>query len=103
MATRRATATANQSSTFPQPDPGRWHESIRSLELSPQKTRIVGLILQGKGDKEIASDLDLSKHTVRTYLNRIFARLGVADRVGLVVHVACPHALCAHPMCPHKQ
>lgn len=34
-------------------------------------------IFQGKPDKEIAAELDLSIHTVRSYLKRIFDRAGV--------------------------
>ena len=67
--------------------PDEWEHVTQSLRLSCQQSRIVGLILSGKGDKEIATDLGLSKHTVRTYLSRAFARLGVADRVGLILHV----------------
>jgi len=65
----------------------RWKLAVKSLDLSPQQTRIVELILQGKKDKQIATELRLSKHTVRTYLNRIFLRLDVTDRMELAMRV----------------
>jgi len=61
--------------------------SSRRLALSPQQIRIVELLLRNKQDKEIAAELGLSFPTVRTYLRRIFDRVGVEDRTGLVLHV----------------
>ncbi|HZL36253.1 MAG TPA: helix-turn-helix transcriptional regulator [Tepidisphaeraceae bacterium] len=67
--------------------PREWATVAAALQLSPQQTRIVGLILEGKRDKQIAVALGMSISTVRTHLGRIFARLDVADRVELVLHV----------------
>ena len=64
-----------------------WKRIIQLLELSPQQGRIVELLVRGASDKQIAAALDLSRHTVRTYLGRIFGRLEVNDRVELVIHV----------------
>lgn len=57
------------------------------MELSPQQSKIVELILRGRKDKEIATALGLQVPTVRTYLGRIFARTGVGSRVELVLRV----------------
>jgi len=64
-----------------------WEALVDSLRLSPQQTRIVKLILQGKADKQIAREMGLRVPTVRAHLTRVFHRLGVTDRVGLVVRV----------------
>ncbi len=64
-----------------------WQEIANRLALSPQQIRIVELLLRNKQDKEIAAELGLSFPTVRTYLRRIFDRVGVKDRMGLVLHV----------------
>ncbi len=64
-----------------------WNRLSCSLCLTPQQAKIVGLILQGKRDKEIAAALTTTVPTIRTHLARLFARLGVADRVELVLHV----------------
>ena len=66
---------------------GEWQDVIRVLHLTPQQTGIVRLILQDKKDKEIAAEMRLNFWTVRTHLSRIFTRLGVDDRVGLVLRV----------------
>lgn len=64
-----------------------WQAIADELQLSPQQTRIVELILCGYQDKEIAAELSLSVATIRTYLKRTFDRVAVVDRMGLVLHV----------------
>ena len=71
--------------------PALWQHVINTLEFSPQQARVVSLILQGKQDKEIVAEMGLSRDTIRTYLRRVFDRLGVDDRVGVVLRV---FALC---------
>jgi len=66
-------------------------ELVCTLGLPPRQARIVELILAGKKDKQIAAALGLKRCTVRTYLGRIFIRLGVSDRMGLA---ACLLADC---------
>lgn len=68
-------------------DQSTWKAVSRSLALPPQQVRIVENILCGKQDKEIAETLGVSIPTVRTYLGRIFDRLGVHDRLSLVLHI----------------
>lgn len=65
----------------------QWRAVVEAMDLSPQQGRIVGLILQNRQDKQIAAELGLSRETVRTYLKRIFLRLGVEGRLGLVLRV----------------
>ena len=64
-----------------------WQAIVVQLKLSPQQTLIVESILRGNQDKQIAEELDLSVATVRTYLNRIFERTGVRDRLNLVLKI----------------
>lgn len=62
------------------------------LGLSSAQARIVGLVLQGMQDAEIATTLGVSFGTVRTHLSRIFAQLGTAGRLSLVLHIFTVHA-----------
>jgi DNA-binding NarL/FixJ family response regulator len=57
------------------------------MRLSAQQLRIVRLLCEGRRDKQIAAALTLSLPTVRTYFSRIFARVGVSDRMELLVRV----------------
>jgi DNA-binding NarL/FixJ family response regulator len=64
-----------------------WPQVVESLALSPQQAKLVALLLTGMRNKEIAAAMNLAEPTLKTYLNRIFRRLGVRDRIQLVVYV----------------
>lgn len=64
-----------------------WLPALAMLGLSTQQRRVVALILDGKGDKQIAAGMGIGFSTVRTYLERIFARLHVEDRRELLLRV----------------
>lgn len=64
-----------------------WRHVSKQLQLSPQQIIIVELILRGQRDKQIAAVMKIGLPTIRTYLARIYARLAVRDRVGLILHV----------------
>jgi DNA-binding CsgD family transcriptional regulator len=65
----------------------KWRQVMDELRLPPQQVRIVELILRNQCDKQIAAALGLKVPTVRTYLHRIFERLGVGDRLELVLRI----------------
>jgi DNA-binding CsgD family transcriptional regulator len=48
-------------------------------DLSRREQQVLKLIVQGSTNKEIASQLQVSNHTVRVYLERIFLKLGTRD------------------------
>ena len=52
------------------------------------------LVAAGKKNKEIAASLAISERTVRTNLTSVFQKLGVRDRIGLVMY-ALRHSLTA--------
>lgn len=49
------------------------------------QNRLVKLVALGRSDKEIAAEMGMSYRTVRTHLERLFARLGVHCRTALAV------------------
>lgn len=75
--------------------PEQWARAVRLLNLPPQQAKVVRLILCGMRDKQIAAELGVGFATVRTYLGRIFQRMGVRDRVELVLRVVAAAQLSA--------
>ncbi|MDF5757112.1 LuxR family transcriptional regulator [Spongiactinospora sp. TRM90649] len=55
-----------------------------TLGLSPREMEIAELVSQGQTNQQIAEKLYLSVRTVETHLSRVFGKLGVSSRVGVV-------------------
>lgn len=64
-----------------------WSELSTKLGLSPRQSQVANLLLMGFADKQIAAKLDISTHTLRTYLDRMFTKMDVSDRCELLVHI----------------
>ena len=54
--------------------------------LAKREREIVLHICQGYRNKEIAQKLKISEQTVKSYCHRIYKKLGVSDRLQLVLH-----------------
>jgi DNA-binding NarL/FixJ family response regulator len=52
--------------------------------LTQREAEILSLIAQGLTNGEIAAQLFLSNHTIKTHINRIFAKTGSRDRVAAI-------------------
>ena len=48
--------------------------------LSPQERRVLALIAEGKTNKEVGVELNLSEKTVKNYLSTVFEKLNVTRR-----------------------
>jgi DNA-binding NarL/FixJ family response regulator len=60
--------------------------------LTERELEIVRLVASGHKNKEVGATLTISERTVKTHLTNIFQKLGVRDRVGLVMY-ALRHGL----------
>jgi DNA-binding NarL/FixJ family response regulator len=54
--------------------------------LTPREEQVVALVAEGLSNRLIAAELNLSEHTIKKYLFRIFEKLGVSTRVELVLY-----------------
>ena len=55
--------------------------------LSRRQKEIVALVADGRSNREISQALHLSEHTVKNYILRIFDKLGLSNRVELIMYV----------------
>lgn len=77
----------------PQPaDP----EAARIAKLTDREREIIAFLGEGLKNKQIAGHLFISEVTVRHHLTAIFAKLGVADRLDLLIY-AYRHGLARPP------
>lgn len=54
--------------------------------LTPREEQVVALVAEGLGNRPIVRQLNLSEHTVKKYLFRIFEKLGISSRLELVLY-----------------
>ena len=60
----------------------RFEERRQAPELSLRERQVLGLIVSGKSNKEIGSNLGVAENTVKNHVKVILEKLGVADRTG---------------------
>jgi two-component system NarL family response regulator len=58
----------------------RLADRMGGQELTPRETDVLKLIVAGMSNKEIGNNLSISEATVKTHINSLFGKLGVADR-----------------------
>jgi DNA-binding NarL/FixJ family response regulator len=59
--------------------------------LTQREAEILGLIARGLTNPEIARQLFLSSHTIKTHVNRIFAKTGSRDRAAAICYAHQHH------------
>jgi DNA-binding NarL/FixJ family response regulator len=89
-ATSRAAAPPGDPSAAPGPAPGGRPPDPPD-GLTQREAEILSLIAQGLTNGEIAARLFLSNHTIKTHINRIFAKTGSRDRVAAIAYAQRHH------------
>ncbi len=72
---------------FRDSEPMKLVDSRGEALLSKREQDVVRCVAEGLSNREIASRLKLTEHTVKNYLFRIFDKLGVSSRVEVVLYV----------------
>ena len=54
--------------------------------LTSREEQVVALVTDGLSNRDVATELGLSQHTIKKYLFRIFEKLGISSRVELVLY-----------------
>jgi two-component system NarL family response regulator len=68
---------------------------MSNKELTGRELEVLGRIAEGRSNREIAADLYISEATVKSHVNSLLAKLGVADRTHAAV-VAIERGLVSH-------
>lgn len=61
-------------------------EEAKIASLTDRELEVIGLVREGRKNKQIAERLFISDTTVRHHLTSIFGKLGVSDRLELVIY-----------------
>ena len=64
-------------------------------ELTTREVEVLGRIVEGRSNRQIAADLFISEATVKSHVNNLLAKLGVADRTRAAI-VAIERGLVSH-------
>ena len=64
-----------------------WDAVSKLLRLSPRELQIVQLVFRDFTDDAIAQSLQISVHTVHTYIGRIYRKLDIRSRTQLIIVV----------------
>jgi DNA-binding NarL/FixJ family response regulator len=68
------------------PDDAEGTERVRRLaSLTPQQVRVLMMLSEGKLNKQIAYELDVSEATVKAHVSAILTKLGVDSRTQAVI------------------
>lgn len=59
--------------------------------LTKREAEILSMIARGRSNSDIASDLYLSAHTVKSHINRVFAKTGSQDRAAAIRYARQHH------------
>ncbi len=70
-------------------------ERVSGQELTARELSVLERIVAGRANKEISSDLFISEATVKTHINSLLGKLGVADRTHAAT-VAIQRGLVSH-------
>jgi DNA-binding NarL/FixJ family response regulator len=54
--------------------------------LTRREAEVVCLLAEGRGNRDISLKLNVTEHTIRNYLSNIYEKLGISNRVELVLY-----------------
>ena len=60
-------------------------KKIKEKTLSQRELQVLKLVSEGKSNAQLGREMNISPYTVKAYLNIIFDKFGVRDRVSAVV------------------
>ena len=65
--------------------PAETESKLSGAELSPRELEVLGLLVRGMDNPEIARTLNLSEHTVKNHVSKVLSKLQVENRIQAAV------------------
>lgn len=65
----------------PAAEPGPDHEAVSAVELSQREQEVLTLVAGRLSNREIADQLNISRHTVESHVKHIYRKLAVSSRI----------------------
>ena len=62
-------------------------DSSQDWKLTQRETEISSLIVRGRTNRQIAEELSISENTVKTFVKRLFIKLGVHSRSEFIYEI----------------
>lgn len=75
-------------SRLPEDEPEHLVKSEAIAGLSPRQVQVLRCVIEGKANKVIARELEVSEHTIKAHLSSVFRALGVHNRTEAVYAAA---------------
>ena len=88
-------AVQNGKLHIPAPVAEKLAERLSGQELTARELNVLERIVAGRANKEISADLSISEATVKTHINSLLGKLGVADRTQAAT-IAIQRGLVSH-------
>ncbi|WP_080406514.1 response regulator transcription factor [Burkholderia ubonensis] len=70
----------DEAFTTATPEPGAGSSRSRAVDLSPRESEVLALISKGFSLKESAKLMEVSRHTVATFMRRLYVKLDVHSK-----------------------
>ncbi len=83
-----ALSEVKHSTTPPSPAPKQPSAGTRAATFTHRQEEIAALVARGLSNRQIASELSISEHTVATHLRRMLKKLGLRSRAELAAWVS---------------
>ena len=61
-------------------------EAIAAVRMTPRETEVIALISRGRSNKEIAAELNMAIHTVKSHVRNIMEKLALHSRLQIAAY-----------------
>lgn len=60
--------------------------ALEAVHMTPREREVIGLIADGKSNKEIAKELDIATHTVKSHVRNVMEKLALHTRLQIAAY-----------------